>query len=70
MDNEIIGGLLEVASQHFCLRLAISSTSRRMLRLTITARVEVNHVADANIDDSKEALILLLEFLLIKDLNG
>ena len=37
---------------------------------TITTSIEVYNVANANIDDSEEALVLLLELLLIKDLNG
>jgi hypothetical protein len=37
---------------------------------TIAADVEVNHVADSDIDDSKKSLVLLLELLLIENLYG
>ena len=37
--------------------------------LTITAGIEVDDIADSNVDNSKEALISLLEFLLIEDLH-
>jgi hypothetical protein len=37
---------------------------------TIAADVEINHVADSDIDDSKKSLILLLELLLIENLYG
>lgn len=47
----------------------ISSVGQTDL-LTIAASIKVNNVADTNVDDSEEALILLLEFLLIKYLNG
>lgn len=40
-----------------------------MGRPTIAPRVEVYHRPDADIDDTQEALVLLLELLLVKDLN-
>jgi hypothetical protein len=40
-----------------------------MFSHTISAHVQVNHITNADIDDSQEALILLLEFLLVKDLD-
>jgi len=36
--------------------------------ITITASSEVDDIADSNVNDSKETLIPLLEFLLIEDL--
>lgn len=36
---------------------------------TITAGVEINHAANAHIDNAQEALILLLELLLVEDLD-
>ena len=36
---------------------------------TIAPRVEVYYRPDADIDDAQEALVLLLELLLVKDLN-
>jgi hypothetical protein len=37
---------------------------------TVAARVQVDHRADADVDDAEEALVLLLELLLVKDLDG
>nr|POF16483.1 hypothetical protein CFP56_24001 [Quercus suber] len=37
---------------------------------TVAASVQVNYASNAHVDNTKEALILLLEFLLIKNLNG
>ena len=37
--------------------------------VTITAGIEVDDIADSNVDNTKEALISLLEFLLIEDLH-
>lgn len=37
--------------------------------LTISAQVEVKSVCDWDVDNAEETLILLLEFLLIKDLD-
>jgi hypothetical protein len=39
------------------------------IRPTIPARVEVYYRPYADIDDAQEALVLLLELLLVKDLN-
>lgn len=36
---------------------------------TIAAGVQVNDAPDAHVDDAQEALVLLLELLLVKDLN-
>ena len=37
---------------------------------TVAADVHINHIADADIDDAEKALVLLLEFLLVENLNG
>ena len=37
---------------------------------TVTAGIQVDHTADADVDDPEETLILFLELLLVKDLNG
>ena len=52
-------------------RMCVSTETVTGQRLdTISSSVEVNHVANADVDHSQEALILLLEFLLVKDLDG
>lgn len=38
-------------------------------RHTITTHLKIDDIADPNIDDAQESLILLFEFLLIEDLN-
>lgn len=40
------------------------------LKLTITASVQVNYRPHADIDDAQEALVLLLELLLVEYLHG
>ena len=37
---------------------------------TITASIQVDDTANTDIDNTKETLVLLLELLLVKDLNG
>lgn len=37
---------------------------------TITTGIQVNDTANTDIDNTKETLVLLLELLLVKDLNG
>jgi len=36
---------------------------------TITSSIQIHYATNAHIDHTKEALILLLELLLVKDLN-
>lgn len=36
---------------------------------TIPSSIEINHVPDANVDYAEETLVLLFEFLLVKDLD-
>lgn len=40
-----------------------------MGRITIGVWSKLYHIANADIDNAQEALVLLLEFLLVKDLN-
>lgn len=69
--NEIIGGFLEVTSKHFCVTgQSWSDSGEAGASFTISAGIKVNNVANANVDDTEEALVLLLELLLVKDLNG
>lgn len=37
---------------------------------TISVRTQLHDVSDADVDDTEEALVLLLELLLVKDLYG
>lgn len=37
---------------------------------TIASHLKVNHIANAHIDDTQKALVLLFELLLVEDLNG
>lgn len=37
---------------------------------TISSHIQINDIADADVDHTKEALVLLFELLLIKDLDG
>ena len=41
----------------------------REVNNTICIRGKLNDVADPNVDDAQEALVLLLELLLVEDLN-
>lgn len=47
----------------------VSDSRSAFFGRTITTHRQVNDIADANIDDSKESLVLLFEFLLVKDLD-
>lgn len=42
---------------------------RRMIR-TIATHLEVDDISDAHVDHTEKALILLLEFLLVENLDG
>ena len=39
-------------------------------RLTVSARIQVDDAPDTHIDDTQEALVLLLELLLVENLHG
>lgn len=49
---------------------ASRSCERDTEKGTIAPRIEVNHRAYADVYDAEEPLVLLLELLLVKDLNG
>lgn len=40
------------------------------MKLTITAGIEIDDIADSDIDNAEKALVLLLELLLVEDLDG
>jgi hypothetical protein len=69
VDDEVISGLLKIPRKHFWLELASVPEPEKRER-TITTHVQVNDIANADVDDAQEALVLLLELLLIKDLDG
>lgn len=54
MYHQIIGRFLEVPREH----------------LIIGVGAQLNDISYANVDDSKKALVLLLELFLVKDLDG
>jgi hypothetical protein len=45
-------------------------TYKSIITLTVTPHIKIEHCADLYVDDTKEALILLLELLLIEDLDS
>lgn len=49
--------------------MEISKVSRAA-QLTIFTNIQIYHIPDANIDHAQKTLILLFEFLLVKDLDG
>ena len=67
MYGEVVCGLLKIPCEHFC-----GTVSSDMVRggqsRTVTPHLKVYHISNANVDDTKKALILLLELLLIEDL--
>jgi hypothetical protein len=69
VDYKIVGRLFQVPCQHLCRGdsqyLCVSVLVKNT---TISAYVQINHVANADIDDSEKPLVLLLELLLIKNL--
>jgi hypothetical protein len=75
MDDEIIGRFLQVSGKHLvcCSAVVCQHGSRwaRMSkgRITIGVWSKLYDIANANIDNTQEALVLLLELLLIKNLN-
>lgn len=49
--------------QYVCLMVLVMET-------TISAYVQINHITNADINDSEKSLVLLLELLLIENLYG
>jgi hypothetical protein len=67
MDNQIIGGLLEVARKHLCeSRVLVVALNHRQISLTVLTRGEIHDISNSDIDNAQEPLILLLEFLLVE----
>ena len=54
MYHQIVGRLLEIPREH----------------LIIGVGGQLNDISYANVDDSEKALVLFLELLLVKDLDG
>jgi hypothetical protein len=48
----------------------MNQTRRKKCWLTIATSIEVDDIAYPDVDHAQEALILLLELLLVKDLYG
>lgn len=71
MYDEIVRGLFEVSGKHLvCCRVISKSFIVAEERRTVGIGTKVWHdISDADVDDAEEALILLFEFLLVKDLN-
>jgi hypothetical protein len=68
MHNHVVVGLFEIACQHLCgLSVHVGGVERDVP--TVAARVQVNDGPDADVDDAEEALVLLLELLLVEDLD-
>jgi hypothetical protein len=72
VNHEIVGRLFQIPRQHLyaerwseCMRHKISGRET-----TISAYVQINHVSNADIDDSEKSLVLLFELLLVKNLYG
>lgn len=75
MDDEIISRFLQVPGKHLvcCGAIVCQHACRQAQmsrgRITIGVWSKLYHIANANIDNTQEALVLLLELLLVKDLN-
>lgn len=41
-----------------------------LIEQTLSAKLEIKHIGDTNVDNPEKALVALLEFLLIKDLDS
>jgi hypothetical protein len=69
VDYKIVRRLFQIPRQHLCRGgsqyLCVSVSVKNT---TISAYVQINHIANADIDDSEKPLVLLLELLLIKNL--
>lgn len=68
MHDHVVCRLFEVACKHFCTTLA-GRQGCEAEEATITTGIEVYDRPYADIDDSQEALVLLLELLLVEDLH-
>lgn len=71
MYNKIISGFLQVTRKHFCvIGQSLVGSGGAEVSFTISTRIKVDNIANTNVNDTEEALILLLKLLLVKDLNG
>lgn len=72
MNHEVIVGLFEIARKHLW-KVNVSSqnaVSGRASEHTITTDVQIDNATYSDIDDTKKALVLLLELLLVEYLYG
>jgi hypothetical protein len=81
MYHQIIIGFLEISGEHFYdlrsnvypvssrLELKKNDRSETLEGYTVTTHLQINNIPDSDVDDTKETLILLFKFLLIKYLD-
>ena len=75
VNDEVVVGLLEIQCEHFCTMsvrsdMSVSAYQRYATGRTMTAQFQINNVCDSNVHDAEEPLITLLEFALVKNLDG
>ena len=68
MHHHVIIGLFQVSGEHFCER-SVKYGHANVEARTITTSVEIHDVAHPDVDYAEEALVLLLELLLVEYLN-
>ena len=71
MNHKVVVGLLEIQREHFYLMSGYDCRDRQWgtAKLTMATELEIEHVTDADVYYSKEALIALLELALVEDLH-
>lgn len=78
MHDQIIIGLFQIPREHFYFvkrgSLVDTHSSNNSAvweeKLTITAHLSIDDISNAHVDDTEKTLVLLFEFLLVKNLNG
>jgi len=75
VNDEIVVGLLEIQCEHLCIvtvKSGVSASARWKYAAgrTMTAQFQINNICDSNVHNAEEPLITLLEFALVKNLNG
>lgn len=75
MNDEVVVGLLEIQCEHFCIVSVRSGVSTSMgwkyiAGHTVTAQFQINDICDSDVHNAEEPLITLLEFALVKNLDG
>ena len=75
MNYEVVVGLLEIQCEHFYIasvRSGISASTdwKDVVRRTVTAQFQINDICDSDVHNAEEPLITLLEFALVKNLDG